>query len=272
METGAEQSPDIEMEAYRSFAKEMAARASEIMKRNFTLGMKKEWKSDESPVTASDTEINALLLSEVKTRFPDHSVYGEESSEFREGAEYIWVCDPVDGTTPFSAGVPLSTFSLALVKDGHPIVGIICDPFGDRTFYAEKERGATLNGNEIHVSDAETLDRGLVDLENCRGVKYHAWELERELEEAGAKATKFWAIIYPSALVASGEFRATILLHEAAYDLAAIKVIVEQAGGKVTDLYGNEQRYDQPIKGGIISNGKVHDQLVTMIRKYLPEE
>ena len=109
---------------YEEFAKQLAQKAGEIMKNNFSHGMKKELKRDKSPVTTTDIAINKLVISEVKKYFPDHDVKGEEESSFENNSEYVWVCDPVDGTYPFSHGLPVFTFSLALVKNGKPVLGV----------------------------------------------------------------------------------------------------------------------------------------------------
>lgn len=193
------------MAEYKTVALDLAKRAGEIMRKNFTLWMKKDWKADRSPVTDADITINALVIEEIRKRWPDHSIIGEEQSDAIEGAEYAWVCDPVDGTIPFSNGVPLGTFVLALCRDGVPTLGVIYDPFMDRMF------------------------------------------------------------------VACGNFIASVATLNTCHDGAALKVIVEEAGGKMTDVLGNEQRYDRPINGFVASNGLVHDELLAMIRASISE-
>src|SRR4051812_43111403 len=85
---------------------------------------------------------NALVLKTIKTRFPDHSILSEEGDDFSEEHDYVWICDPVDGTHNFSHGVPTATFALALVHKGEPMLCVILDPFLKRLFYAEKGKGA----------------------------------------------------------------------------------------------------------------------------------
>lgn len=254
---------------YEQFAKDLARKAGAIIKKNFSLGMKKEWKEDFSPVTATDKEINKVVIDEVAKYFPDHNVKGEEESNISNDSDYLWVCDPVDGTIPFSAGVPICTFSLALVKDGTPILGVIYDPFMDRLFFAEKGKGAFLNNKQMHVSDTDEFEKCLINMEGFSRAKYDLHEVERSLRKQHVKLGIYCSIVYPSALVASGEFAATIFPGKTAHDFAAVKIIVEEAGGKVTDLFGNEQRYDQDINGAIASNGKIHDYLVELVNNVL---
>ena len=250
---------------FRKFALELAQQAGGLIRSNFKLGMKKEWKADSSPVTETDLAINKLLIEGVKKHFPAHSVLGEEESAMVEGSEYTWVCDPVDGTIPFSHGVPTCVFSLALAHNGDPVLGVIYDPFMDRLLWAEKGKGAFMNNDPIHVNDAASPDRTVIGMPIWVRSKYKLIELQAELMERGATVMGLQSVVYMALLTATGEFCATSFGGATAHDGAAVKIIVEEAGGKVTDLFGNEQRWDQPIKGYIASNGKVHAELVKAI-------
>lgn len=186
----------------------------------------------------------------------------------KEG-RYTWVCDPVDGTMPYSHGVPISTFSLALCEDGIPKVGVVYDPFMERLYAAQVDGGAYCNDEQIHVNDS-TLKNGLIDLEGfptARSVRTVQPEFMDKLREAGAKLVTYWGTILPSALIADGNFTAVVFNVWKPEDGAAIKVIVEEAGGKVTDLAGNEQRYDQKVNGYIASNGVVHDEIIDILKE-----
>ncbi len=255
---------------FRQFAEQMAQDAGKIMRNYYSLGMEKGWKGDRTPVTKADLEINALLLERVRTTFPEHSVRAEEESAQNAGSEYCWVCDPVDGTTPFSHGIPVCTFSLALVRNGESILGVVYDPFGERLFIGQKGQGSTLNGRPIHVSETDTLERAICNIESHHSHPYKVYALVEYLSEQKMAAVfRFMSSIYPAALVAAGEFAFTVMPADTAHDAAAVKVIVEEAGGRVTDLFGDEQRYDQPIKGMIASNGVLHDQLVQLVKQYV---
>src|SRR3989339_1076408 len=118
------------MENYLEFAKNLAKEAEEIALRYFSFKVENTWKEDNTPLTKADTEINDLVIKRVNEAFPEHSIYGEEQSELKENSKYIWVCDPIDGTMPFSNGSPIFTFSIALVdqSSGLPILGVINDP------------------------------------------------------------------------------------------------------------------------------------------------
>jgi myo-inositol-1(or 4)-monophosphatase len=262
---------------HKSFAIGLAKEAGDIIKKNFTLGMKKEWKEDNSPLTQTDLDINALAVESIKEKFSEHSVLAEEGSDFSGSGEYTWVCDPLDGTIPFSHGIPTCVFSLALTRNGESILGVVYDPFMDRMFFAEKGKGAFLNEEKISVSARDSLKNTLFCVASGKA-EVDMLPLVKALRDEGAKIIDFYSITYMGALVASGECGATIfqgvrLEETKPHDTAALKIIVEEAGGKVTDLFGKEQRYDRNIRGHLASNGVLHETLLKLIRghvKFLP--
>ncbi len=251
---------------YQRFAIHMAKTAGEMMQRNFTLGMRKHWKTDNTPVTETDFAINRHLIEHIHETFPDHDILAEEESDLSHHSDFIWVCDPIDGTIPFSHGIPTCVFSLALTYRGESIVGVVYDPFLDRMFYAEKGQGAFLNGQKICVSSSSTLKNGLLCSEHWRGWIYDLSDVAKLLDERECILIKPCSITYMAALVATGDCLATIFPGTNPHDTAAVKLIIEEAGGKVTNLYGEDQRYDRPIKGHIASNGLIHAELVEIVK------
>ncbi|MBI2611244.1 inositol monophosphatase [Candidatus Gottesmanbacteria bacterium] len=254
------------MKNYREFSEEMAGKAGKIIRENFSLGMKKEWKKDNTPVTMTDKEINRMIIESVRENFPDHGVLGEEE-KYKIDSEYVWVCDPVDGTIPFSHGVPLSTFSLALTFRGESILGVIVDPFMNRTVMAEKNKGVYLNGKNIQVSKAESIKNAIVAVEYIPSFPHDLHLVKNKLIKKGAYAYSIYSVSYSGMMIAMGEFLGVVSSVISPWDGAAVKIIVEEAGGKVTDLFGQEQDYTKEIKGFIASNGKVHDILLELLRK-----
>ena len=243
------------------FATGLARQAGKIMRQNFSLGMKKEWKEDSTPITVTDTEINALVLNAIQKKYPMHSFVGEEGSRLIE-SEYTWVCDPVDGTMPFSHGWPTFVFSLALTKNGESMLGVIYDPMMDRLLHAEKGKGAFLNGKKISVAKDPSLSRtSFISISSDIRLS----SLRETLRAEGCHVPTLYSCVYTSMLVATGEFLAEIYAYNKPWDAASVKIIVEEAGGKVTDLKGEEQRYDKEINGFIASNGLVHQKLVDLI-------
>lgn len=252
---------------YKNFAINLALEAGKIIKTNFTLGMKKEWKTDNTPLTETDLAINKLIITSVKKEFPEHSILAEEGDDFSEKSEFVWVCDPVDGTIPFSHGVPTCVFSLALVYNGESILGVVYDPFLDRLFLAEKGKGAFMNNKKISVSLNKTIKNSLFGICYWKEAQFDFSVLIETLKKQEAKIMDVNSIAYVGALVSNGEFAGTIFPGNKPHDTAALKIIVEEAGGKVTNIFGDEQRYDREIKGHLITNGFLHKELLDIIKK-----
>jgi len=250
------------------FARSLADQAGEIMRRHFRMGVASRSKGDGTPVTAADEAINELVMEQVRTHFPDDAVIGEEGSSPVGSSNRVWVCDPIDGTLPFTLGVPTSLFSLALVVDGEPVVGILYDPYLDRRFEASLGQGGTVNGVSLGVGDAP-LSGAIVSIPGAQfGLTDNA-ALASDVIRQGGRIFSVGSITYAAALVAAGQITACVFPAQSVWDIAAVKVIVEEAGGTVTDIAGNPQRYDQPINGALISNGRSHPQLVDLVGRHL---
>ncbi len=256
-------------EEYLAFAKEMAYEAGRIMKKYFTEDNGASYKYDQTIVTKADTEINNLLIQKVKDKYPTHSVDGEEE-QFGK-SDYVWVCDPVDGTAMYARHIPVAVFSLALVIDGVPIVGVVYDPFTDNLYSAIKGNGAYRNDIKIHVNNIALDDmKSVSNYDLWPEAEYNLWD---SLKELGKKTyfVSVGSVIRACMCVANGDFNVAIFpgtLHKNC-DIAAAKVIVEEAGGKVTNLFGDEQRYDESIKGAVISNSLVHDEVINVLKNNL---
>jgi myo-inositol-1(or 4)-monophosphatase len=260
---------DEQRQEYLEFAKKLALEAGDIMRKYFLI-TDTTWKPDDTPLTQADTEINSLVIRRINDLYPSHSILGEEESDIKD-SRYVWVCDPVDGTMPYSHGLPISTFSLALCDDGVPQVGVVYDPFMKRLFWASVGGGAYCNNGRIQVNQQHLKD-ALIDVEVGQNASPNdaitlGSGFRGLLEDAGVKHTGLWSCILPTCLVANGNFGAVVQNGKAPHDIAASKVIVEEAGGIVTNIVGNDQRYDQPTKGFIASNGVIHEELVKLVEE-----
>jgi len=251
-------------EKYLKFALEVASHAGKMMRAGFSLEITPEWKSDNTPLTETDSAINQMVLEQVALKFPGHAVLGEESSTQEINTEYVWVCDPIDGTLVFSHGLNISTFSLALVRDGKPVVAIVLDPFQKLLYQATIDGTTKLNGQVTHVNQIANLNQKIVSVEAI-GPKV---EVLKSIKAQGGYCFSCTSFIFGAKMVASGHFSAAIFAKSNPWDVAAIKLIVEQAGGKTSDLEGNTQDYNKPTKGFLASNGLVHEQLLKILQEH----
>lgn len=254
-------SPHVEEEVL-DFAVKLAREAGAIMLRHFSLDLAHETKADNSPVTVADKEINQLVVDAIRKAYPDHGIVSEELAEVQAKSPYVWLCDPIDGTVPYSMAVPIATFSLALCKDGVPIAAVVYDPFTKRMYTSVKGEGAWLNGERKLQVNTAPLRKSIT------GVTYPRELFGVLVDECKTMNPIFWSTFYVAMQVALGNMTAMVHKGNHPWDAAATKLIVEEAGGKVTDLFGNDQRYDQPTRGLLATNGVVHDELLALIRQY----
>lgn len=254
------------------FAVSVARDAGEIMCKYFALTDKHiETKQDSSPVTIADKEINQLLIDRVRQTFPDHGVLGEEQS-YNADRKELWVCDPIDGTVGFILGVPTAMLSLAYVVDGRPVVAVMYEPLLNKLFTATKGEGAWLNGQLLQVSNTDTLHKAHVGI---TASVHQMFVREKFCKALLAEETYLHTIpgnVFKGGLVAQGRLDGFIFPGRSAHDIAAEKLIIEEAGGMVTDLDGNEQRYDGEIRGAILSNGRIHTDLIAHVQSFGTED
>jgi myo-inositol-1(or 4)-monophosphatase len=268
MKEGSEMAKNGKQYPDTRYLRMLAFRAGQIMRASFAPGIAREWKEDETPVTAADMAINTLVLESLARTFPHIRVIAEEGSYDAPDAEYTVFCDPLDGTIPFSQGLPISTFCISVVREHTPVAGVIFDPFQNRLWHAERGCGAFLNDRPVRVSGHAGLHRARIGMIWWHGAPYHLHQVCEKLMEAGAKWMNPSSLAILGGLVASGSFDATIYPGRKAWETAAMQVIVEEAGGRVTDIFGGAMRYgpNGEICGHIVSNGVIHDELARTVR------
>lgn len=252
-------------EAELSLAKKLALEAGEVMLNYFDRDQEEETKKDGSPVTIADKKINSLVIERIKSEYTNDKVVGEEESYTPPAkTSRHWYCDPIDGTKPFVWGLPTSMFSLALVVDDNPVMGVIYDPFLKRLLTSIKGNGSFLNDEQIFVSK-ETSENGTVAVSgNFSDLSKHP-SYAQSLADKGIKMVSFNGWAYKASLVATGRLIGLIDRDAVNYDLAATHIILEEAGGKATDLKGNPLSYEAGFKGAVVSNGLVHKELLTTL-------
>ena len=259
-----------ELTEYLEFATELAREAGVIARRHFTADVAYEVKSDNSPVTIADTEINQLIIDRCQQRYPEIGVLGEElSSELKPG-KLLWVCDPIDGTIPYTLGMPISTFCLALVDDGVPVVGVVYDFNNERLFCAVKGQDAWLNGKVLLPPQTEPMR--LVSLEWWHSAKYDLSGAREDLSNQGYQVPNYASGAFTSMMIGLGRISGIIYAGDKPWDGAAAKVIVEELGATMTSLSGTDQRYDKPIEGYILAAPGAYTDLLSAVQPRLDSQ
>ncbi len=247
------------MEQELQFAKAIAQQAGVMMLKNFGKDHSYETKDDRTPVTAIDKAINDLLIKQVQTNYSDHGVLGEEASWGSGQEKYQWLCDPIDGTVPYMLAIPASIFMVALLENGVPVMSLLYNPYTNEMFHAIKNKGAFCNDEQINVNDAHFED-GYVLLGTT------AFPYVDAIKQHGGKVQPVPATGYKCISVARGKAIAVIKHTSDFHDVGPASLLIEEAGGKVTDLSGNNvDRYDRPIGGTLLSNGACHEKLVSIV-------
>lgn len=254
---------------YLEFAKEIAFYAGKVMMEYYNDKIAFNYKEDKTIVILVDKKINAYLIEKVKQTYKNHSVSGEEES-YNKDMEYVWVCDPLDGTSMYVNHIPVFVFSLALVHNGEPIVGVVYNVNEDKMYSSIKGEGAYCNHVKMSVNNKHLGDLGYkTNVEIFQNDIIDEVSLIKELKTS-SKISSIGSVARSCMAIATGEFSCDVFpgTKHGNCDLAASYLIVTEAGGKVTDLYGNEQRYDTDIKGAIITNGVSHHQILEIVKKY----
>lgn len=249
------------MEDRLHVAKDLARKAGAIIRDNFGLAHSVELKSDLSPVTAIDKQINALVAETLKNTFPEDGLLGEEESYGTGNEKYQWICDPLDGTKPFILGLPFSVFMLALSQEGRMLLSVVYDPYVDKLYHAVRDEGAFCNGEPIRVN-SEKIHEGYAL------VGADSFSFAAELKEHSRGIEPVPGTGYKCVMLASG--RGLGMINDSAdfHDIGPGSLIVEEAGGKVTGLSGEELGYSKEIGGVVVSNGTVHEDFLKIAANY----
>ena len=245
-----------------SFAIEAVRKAGISTLDHFQKNLIVELKADHSPVTVADKNAEQILRDEIAHSYPGEAILGEEQGLTGSG-NTRWIIDPIDGTKSFVAGVPLYATLLSYEVEGVPELGIAYFPALDEMVFAAKDMGCFFNGNPVQVTKRQTVEDGFLA---CGGpnsmVKYGRWKGFEELSTK-ALATRTWSDAYGHCLVATGRVDAMIDPIVSRWDLSAIRIIVEEAGGRFTDFSGGDpfEKGDFGLEA-ISSNGLVHDEIL----------
>ena len=254
-------------------AAEIAREAGGRLREFLAQGVETEYKGDVDLVTVADRAVEKLILERLSVAFPSHGIYGEEGTRERMEGEFRWYVDPLDGTTNFAHGFPQFCVSMGLEQrapgmppeqDGTLVAAVIYDPMRDELFTAERGQGARLNGKPMRVSKIPDLAESLIST-GFPSRKRHAspnvhFYQEFTLRSHGVRRAGSAAL--DLAYVASGRLDAFWEFNLNPWDTAAGILLVQEAGGIVTDFAGNPFHLDS--REILASNGLIQAELVAL--------
>jgi myo-inositol-1(or 4)-monophosphatase len=241
---------------------EIAREAGAILREEYAKPPEIRYKGEVDIVTQADKRSEALIVERLRGEFPGHAIVAEEGGGSGNAqAEYVWHVDPLDGTTNFAHGYPCFAVSLALLKDGEPVAGVVFDPIHDELFTAARGQGAHLNGAPIHVSAISRLAQGLlatgfpVQKRTLNSNIYYYWDFT--LRSHGVR--RDGAAALDLCYIACGRFDGFWEFGLKSWDTAAGILLVTEAGGRVSDFAG------QPFHPGgaevLATNGLFHEEM-----------
>jgi myo-inositol-1(or 4)-monophosphatase len=219
-------------------------------------------------VTEMDARAEALVVDALTAVFPDDGVLAEEGSARPGGSGRRWIIDPLDGTTNYAHGVPVFAVGIGLEAAGHVVLGVVYEPSRDELYVAERGGGAWLNDRPLAVSATDTLDASLL----ATGFPYNVRETgDNNLAEYAAFSLRSQGVrrlgsaLLDFAYVAAGRLDGYWELRLSPWDVAAGAILVEEAGGHVTDLEGGRLDVDRPTV--VASNRRIHDQVLATLKE-----
>ena len=225
-----------------------------------------EFKGHANLVTIADKKSEELIIGGILSRYPSHSILAEESGATQSGAPVKWIIDPLDGTTNFAHGYPFYCVSIAVEEKGEIVCGAVYDPVREEMFSAERGAGAYRNGERLKVSGVDRLSQALL----ITGFPYNFRErLDIVVRQFGKFLVASQAVrrggsaALDLCYVASGRLDGFWELYLQPWDTAAGHVILEEAGGRVTDFNGGP--FSIYKKETLASNGLLHDEMRTVL-------
>ena len=253
------------------FAIDMAKEAGNIILKHFGKITSIDRKSSEIDlVTLADTESEEFIIKKIHSIYPDHHIIGEESDLIEKNSNYRWIIDPLDGTTNFVHNLPIFAVSIGLQYNEETILGVVYNPAANKCFTAEKNGGAFLNGEPIQISSTNTLCNSLL----VTGFPYihddnwgRGFELFKEFYGKTQGIRRLGAAALDFCFVAMGRFEGFWEFGLQPWDVCAGALILQEAGGKVTDWDKSPMPYSG--KRVLATNGHIHNEMVKTLEKEL---
>jgi histidinol-phosphatase len=256
--------PTLDLDLAMTTARRAAEAAAAASMKHFRRGVRVELKPDRSPVTVADRESEAAVLEVIRAAFPDHAVLGEETGAHAGAAGSRWIVDPLDGTRGFTRGEPFWGPLIGLEHEGDIVAGAMALPVHGEVYCAAKGRGAWLatgagEPTRLQVSGITAWEDATLSLGEPRVLLAPPYADAMAKLATTCARTRCWGDLAGFAMVLAGRAEAWIEAGVQLWDLGPMKVLVEEAGGRFTDLAGKAT----PASGNAIaSNGRVHDHVL----------
>jgi myo-inositol-1(or 4)-monophosphatase len=252
----------------KTLIRSAAFEAGKLLMDKFESGIRVEFKGKFDLVTEADRQAEALIIQRIRERYPDHDFIAEEGDYELTGSDYRWIIDPLDGTTNYAHGFPWFAVSIALEVKGRLELGVVYNPYVGDFFFAERSCGAFLNERRLQVSTIDILERSLLatgfayDHKKCKANNYDYFTLFQNESQACRRPG---AASLDLASVAAGRFDGFWELKLKPWDLAAGILLIEEAGGLVSNFDGLPMTFES--QECMASNGLIHDEMKKILQQ-----
>ena len=252
---------------YLRVALAAAEQAADISRRYYSGNFTVTTKADMTPVTQADVECEQAIRKLILEAFPGHGFYGEETGQTQADAEFLWLVDPIDGTKGFVRQYPFFSTQIALMHAGELILGVSSGTMMNELAWAEKGAGAWLNGKQLQVSEICDPDRAAVSTGNLKSLAAgDGWQALGEIVKH-ADRIRGYGDFYHYHLLAAGKIEAVIESDVNILDIAALSVIVTEAGGIFTDINGKMPGLD--TRSVLAANPALHEKFLKQLKGYV---
>ena len=253
--------PSRELQA----ALDAAHAAAEVIQGLYRRNLEVTLKADKSPVTEADVRAERAIRQILQARFPDYGFYGEETGRHAMDADNIWLVDPIDGTKSFVRDCPFFATQIALMREGELVLGVSSAPAYDEIAWAERGAGAFLNDRAVRVSAVKELKEAYVSTGNLKSLAAGAqWQPFGALVQGVGRIRGYGDFVHYH-LLARGAVDVVIESDVNILDIAALTVLVREAGGTFTDLAGAP--VGLATRSVLATNGALHEKVLSALRR-----
>lgn len=245
------------------FSQKIVKESSKISMKYFKPGgIKSSLKKDKSPVTIADLKCDDYLIKQIKSKYPSHNILSEENGVYENGSEFRWLIDPIDGTRNYMRGYPFWGTLLAIEYQGTVVLGIISLPAIDLFIHAAKRQGCFINNKRCKVSNIVKVENSYLLYSSLKHILKHNYKGNFLTLASKCEYTRGFGDCHGHSFIIAAMAEIMIDPVVAPYDIAATKICVEEAGGRLTDFHGIDSIYN---KTALITNGLVHDEVLEIL-------
>lgn len=256
-------------DSFLKIAKEAALEAGKIISKYFGTKHQYQFKNEDKSdfATQADLESEQKIVQILTKNFPKHNIIAEEGGKTNKNSDYTWVIDPLDGTISFACGMPYFAVSIGLLKENTPVLGVVYHVFTKDLYWAQVNKGAYMNGKQIKVSQKNELNSANLTIDFGHRQR-RLPKIDLYIIPLVKEAGYLYAIgsaVMSMMLVAQG-IQDGMIVQAWIWDGVAGTIIVQEAGGRVTDFSGNQIDWTNPRLSIVATNGLIHDQILEALK------